>query len=48
MLEAIAGVLMIVWLLGVVTYPDVGDFIHVLLITAVLIALVRVARGSST
>lgn len=48
MMEVIAGVLLILWSLGVVAFPDAGDFIHVLLLAAVLVVLVRVARGSST
>ena len=46
MLEAIAGLLLIVWLLGVVTYFESGGYIHILLVLAVLMVLTRVVRGS--
>lgn len=46
MLEAIAGFLLIVWLLGVVTYFESGGYIHILLVLAVLMVLTRVVRGS--
>ncbi len=45
MLEAIAVVLVILWILGLVTSYTMGGFIHVLLIVAIVVILVRVIRG---
>ena len=47
MLETIAVVLLILWLLGLVTSYTLGGFVHVLLMLAVVIVLVRVIRGRS-
>jgi hypothetical protein len=45
MLFFIAGVLIILWILGLVTAYTMGGFIHVLLVIAVIVILVRVIRG---
>jgi len=45
MLSTIAIVLVILWLLGVVTSYTVGGFIHVLLVIAIIMVLVRLIRG---
>lgn len=45
MLTTIAIVLLILWLLGVVTSTAIGGFIHLLLIVAIVIFLVRVIQG---
>jgi len=45
MLWTIAVVLIILWLLGLVTSYTMGGFIHVLLIIAVIMVLLRVIRG---
>lgn len=45
MLYTIAVVLVILWLLGLVTSYTVGGFIHVLLVIAIIIVLLRVIRG---
>jgi hypothetical protein len=45
MLETIAIVLLILWLLGMVSATTVGGFVHVLLVFAIIIILVRVIRG---
>ena len=45
MLETIAVVLVLLWLLGFVTSYTIGGFIHVLLVIAVIVILVRVIRG---
>ncbi|MEX1198513.1 MAG: lmo0937 family membrane protein [Pseudohongiellaceae bacterium] len=45
MLETIAIVLIVLWLLGLVSSYTMGGFIHVLLVVAVVIFLVRVLRG---
>ena len=45
MLETIAIILLILWLLGMVSSTTVGGFIHILLVLAVIVVLVRVIRG---
>jgi len=45
MLYTIAVVLLILWLLGLVTSYTVGGFIHVLLVIAVVVILLRVISG---
>ena len=45
MLWTIATILIILWLLGVVTSYTLGGFIHVLLVIAIIVVLVRLIRG---
>lgn len=45
MLETIAVVLIVLWLLGFVSSYTMGGFIHVLLVIAVVVILIRVIRG---
>jgi hypothetical protein len=45
MLYTIAVVLLILWALGFVSAYTMGGFIHVLLVIAVVIVLVRVISG---
>ena len=45
MLWTIAVVLVILWLLGLVTSYTMGGFIHVLLVIAIVIVLLRVIQG---
>jgi hypothetical protein len=45
MLWTIAVVLVILWLLGVVSGYTMGNFIHILLVIAIIIVLVRVIQG---
>ena len=45
MLMTIAAVLLILWLLGMVTSYTIGGFIHVLLVIAVIVVLIRLIRG---
>ncbi len=45
MLQTIAIVLIILWLLGYVTSYTMGGFIHVLLVIAVILILVRLISG---
>ena len=47
MLMTIAVILLILWLLGVVTSYTVGGFIHILLVIAIIIVLIRVIRGQN-
>jgi len=46
MLERIAIILVVLWLLGLVTSHMIGGFIHLLLILAVIVMLLRVIRGN--
>jgi Family of unknown function (DUF5670) len=45
MLWTIAVVLVILWLLGLVTGYTMGNFIHILLVIAIIVVLVRVIQG---
>ncbi len=45
MLETIAIILVVLWLLGFVTSNTMGGFIHALLVIAVVVILVRVIQG---
>ena len=45
MLETIATVLVVLWVLGLVTSHSIGGFIHVLLVIAVIFILIRIIRG---
>ena len=45
MLYTIALVLLILWLLGLVTSVTMGGFIHVLLVIAIVVVLLRVISG---
>lgn len=45
MLETIAIILVILWLLGFVSSYTMGGFIHILLILAVIVIVIRVIQG---
>ena len=45
MLWTIALILIILWALGLVTVYTMGYFIHILLVIAIIIVLVRVIQG---
>ncbi len=45
MLYTIAVVLLILWLLGMVTSYTIGGFIHILLVIAIVVVLLRVISG---
>ncbi|QBM26769.1 lmo0937 family membrane protein [Hydrogenophaga pseudoflava] len=47
MLYTIALALLILWLLGLVTATTLGGFIHILLVVAIVIVLLRVIQGRS-
>ncbi len=47
MLYTIAVVLIILWLLGLVTSYTMGGFIHILLVIAIVVVLLRVISGRS-
>ena len=45
MLWTIALILLVLWGLGLVTSYTIGGYIHVLLVLAVIVALIRVVQG---
>ncbi len=45
MLYTIAVVLLILWLLGLVSSYTMGGFIHILLVIAVVVVLLRIISG---
>lgn len=47
MLYTIAVVLLILWVLGFVSAYTMGGFIHLLLVIAVVVILIRVIQGRS-
>jgi len=44
MLEMVAVVLIVLWALGVISSYTMGGFIHILLVIAVIVILLRVIR----
>ena len=44
MLETIAVILIILWLLGLVSSYTMGGFIHILLVIAIIVILLRIIR----
>ena len=44
MLETLAIVLVVLWLLGLVSSYTMGGFIHILLVIAIVVVLLRVIR----
>jgi uncharacterized membrane protein YjdF len=48
MLETIAVILIVLWLLGVVSGYTLGNFIYVLLVVAIILFLVRFIGGRTT
>ena len=46
MFYTLALILIIAWLLGLVSDYTMGGFIHILLIVAIIMILVRLIRGS--
>jgi len=47
MLETIALLLIILWILGLVSSRTMGGFIHVLLVLAIVVVLVRLIQGGT-
>lgn len=45
MLSTIAIVLLVLWLLGMVSSYTIGGFIHILLVVAVIMVLIRLIQG---
>jgi hypothetical protein len=46
MLWTICVILLVLWLLGIVTSYTMGGFIHILLVIAIVVLLVRVISGN--
>lgn len=46
MLETLAIVLVVLWLLGLVSSYTMGGFIHALLVVALIMILLRVIKGN--
>lgn len=45
MLETIAIILLILWALGLVSSYSMGGLIHILLVAAIVVVLVRIIQG---
>jgi hypothetical protein len=45
MLSTIVAVLLILWLLGMVTSYTLGGLVHILLVVAIVVVLIRVIQG---
>lgn len=45
MLETIAVILIVLWALGLVSSYSMGGFIHVLLVLAIVVIVIRVIQG---
>jgi predicted membrane metal-binding protein len=46
MLYTIAVVMLVLWLLGLITSNTMGGFIHILLVIAIVVFLLRVINGN--
>jgi hypothetical protein len=47
MLWTIAVILLVLWALGMVSSYTLGGFIHILLVLAIIVVLIRVIQGRS-
>jgi hypothetical protein len=47
MLYTIAAVLIVLWLVGLVSSYTLGGFIHILLVIAIILILIRLIRGEN-
>lgn len=47
MLSTIAAILIVLWLLGMVSSYTIGGFIHILLVIALVIILIRLINGEN-
>lgn len=47
MLTTIAAILVVLWLLGFMGFHILGSFIHILLVIAVILFLIRIIRGEN-
>jgi Family of unknown function (DUF5670) len=47
MLWTIAIILLILWLLGMVSFHALGAYVHILLVLAIIAVLIRIVQGRS-
>lgn len=47
MLSTIATTLIVLWLVGFIGFPTIGGFIHILLVIAIILLLIRLIRGEN-
>jgi hypothetical protein len=47
MLYTIAVILLVLWLLGTITSYTLGGFVHLLLVIAIIVVLVRLIQGKN-
>lgn len=47
MLWTIFVILLVLWLLGLVSGYTIGGFVHILLVVAIVVLLIRVIQGRS-
>lgn len=47
MLTTIAIILLVLWVLGFIGFHILGGFIHILLVLAIIIFLIRIIRGEN-
>lgn len=45
MLSTLVVILVILWLLGVLTSYTLGGFVHILLVIAIVVVLIRIIQG---
>jgi hypothetical protein len=45
LLWTVAVILLILWVLGLVTSYTLGGFVHILLVLAIIVVLIRVIQG---
>jgi len=45
MLEIIAIILVVLWVLGMITSNTIGGFLHILLVIAAVVILIRIIQG---
>lgn len=47
MITTIAIILLVLWILGFIGFHILGGFIHILLVLAVILFLIRIIRGEN-
>lgn len=47
MLTTIAAILLVLWLLGFLAFPVLGGFVHILLVVAIILFLIRIIQGEN-
>jgi hypothetical protein len=48
MLYTLAAILIVLWLLGLITGTVIGGFIHILLVIAIVMILLKIISGRKT